>query len=100
MAKPLGRLFNIGPVTTARLAEIGIADEAALRRHGAVGAYLRLKHRFPRETSLNALYAITGALSGRPWQAVRDEARRALAEALAGDRPPAAGPRRRRGGAG
>ena len=83
MTKSLVHMHNFGPKTAARLAAIGVADEAALRRIGAVGAYLRLKHRFPRETSLNALYALFGALGGRPWQDVRQEARQALAEALA-----------------
>ena len=83
MTRPLTQMRNFGPATAARLAAIGIADEAALRQTGAVGAYLRLKHQYPRETSQNALYALVGALSGRPWQDVREEARAALATALA-----------------
>lgn len=63
-------LPNLGPKTAARLAEVGIATEADLRALGAPAAYARLKHAFPRETSLNALWALHGALTGVPWTAL------------------------------
>ena len=63
----LTSLPNIGPKTAQRLAELGIENVASLRRLGAVVAFKRLKHAFPRETSLNALYALQAALEGIPW---------------------------------
>jgi len=38
-----------------------------LRRLGALAAYRRLKHAFPREVSLTMLYALEGALRGCHW---------------------------------
>lgn len=65
---PTGKLRNIGPKTLARLAEIGVEDLAGLREIGAVDAYRRLKFRFPRDVSLNALYALEAALLDCHWR--------------------------------
>jgi len=67
MADDLMRLKNIGPASARQLREIGIDDAAALRRLGALDAYRRLKHAFPREISLNMLYALEGALRNCHW---------------------------------
>ena len=67
MTGDLTSLRNLGPVTARRLAALGIADVAALRALGAVAAYARLRHAYPRETSLNALDALAGALLDVPW---------------------------------
>lgn len=67
MSDDLLRLKNIGPATIRQLRDVGIADEAALRRLGALDAYRRLKHAFPRHTSLVMLYALEGALRGCHW---------------------------------
>jgi hypothetical protein len=40
---------------------------AALRRLGALAAYRRLKHAFPRQVSLVMLYALEGALRDCHW---------------------------------
>ena len=61
------RLKNIGPVSARQLREVGIEDEATLRKLGAIAAYHRLKHAFPREVSLVMLYALEGALRGCHW---------------------------------
>lgn len=65
--RPLYLLRNLGPVTARRLREVGIADEAGLRRLGSLAAYRRVKHEFPRETTLLLLYAIEAALTDRHW---------------------------------
>jgi len=65
--RALADLLNLGPKTAAWLADVGIGSEAELRRVGAVAAYRRLKHARPREVSLNALWALHGALIGEPW---------------------------------
>ena len=67
MASDLIRLKNIGPASVRQLREVGIEDEAALRKLGAIAAYRRLKHAFPREVSLVMLYALEGALRGCHW---------------------------------
>ena len=67
MASDLINLKNIGPASVRQLREVGIEDTAALRKLGAIAAYHRLKHAFPREVSLVMLYALEGALSGCHW---------------------------------
>lgn len=86
-------LPNLGPRSSAMLAKAGIKSRARLERLGAVGAYLAVK-RIWKGASLNLLWALEGALSGRPWQEVaRTERLRLLMELEA--RQPAA-PRTRR----
>jgi len=67
MASDLIDLKNIGPASARQLREVGIEDAAALRRLGAIAAWRRLKHAFPREVSLVMLYALEGALIGCHW---------------------------------
>jgi DNA transformation protein len=98
MAGPrtLAGLLNLGPKTAAWLAEVGIESEAELRRVGAIAAYRRLKHARPREVSLNARWALHGALIGTPWSKLDAAAKARLRAAVAGDRGRAlARPRRR-----
>lgn len=67
MTSDLLRLKNIGPASVRQLREVGIEDAAALRKLGALAAYRRLKHAFPREVSLVMLYALEGALRDCHW---------------------------------
>ena len=67
MTNDLARLKNIGPASIRQLREVGIDDTAALRKLGALAAYRRLKHAFPREVSLLMLYALEGALRDCHW---------------------------------
>jgi DNA transformation protein and related proteins len=71
-------LPNLGPKTAKRLAEIGIASRADLAAAGAAAAYARLRFRFGREVTLNALYAMDAALAGIDWRAVTDLRKREL----------------------
>ena len=64
---PIHLLLNLCAVSARRLRDVGIGDEAALRKLGAVAAYRRVKHAFPRQTSLVLLYALAGALTDTPW---------------------------------
>jgi DNA transformation protein len=57
---------GIGPVTERRLIEVGIGDLAALRKLGAVKAYRRLKFRYGKEVTRNALYALEAVRLGCP----------------------------------
>lgn len=61
---------NLGPATERMLVEVDICGPEDLRRLGAVAAYRRLKFRFGRGVSLNALYALEGALSDRDWREI------------------------------
>lgn len=73
----LAALPNLGPRSQALLHEAGIADEATLRRLGAVAAYARVKARHGA-ASLNLLWALEGALTGLPWQEVARQHRTSL----------------------
>ncbi len=61
---------GIGPVTEKRLIAVGIADLAALRKLGPAKAYQRLKFRFGKDVTLNALYGLEAVLSGQHWRAI------------------------------
>ena len=51
------------------LAAAGITSLETLRRLGAVEAYRRVRSHDPR-ASLNLLWALEGAVTGRPWEDV------------------------------
>jgi DNA transformation protein len=76
---------NIGPTTARRLADVGIDSLDDVRRVGAVAAYVRLKRAYPRETSLNALWALWGAIEDVPWQRVPPRVRVELQAAAAAE---------------
>jgi DNA transformation protein len=61
---------GIGPVTEKRLIEVGVGSVAALRKLGAVKAYQRLKFRFGKDVTLNALYGLEAVLTGKHWRAI------------------------------
>jgi DNA transformation protein len=68
MAKRVGLMRNLGPVTQRRLAEVGIHDEEDLCRVGAVEAFVRMRFLAPRGVSRNALYAMHAAIRGCDWR--------------------------------
>ena len=69
-ASPLTGMRNLGPRTTQWLASIGITTPSRLRRVGPIAAFVRLK-RAHRGVSLNALYALVGAVEDLHWTEVR-----------------------------
>jgi hypothetical protein len=71
------KIPNIGPKTQAQLRQIGIRSHADLARVGVVEAFVRLK-RAGFKPSLNALYALEGALSGRHWTSLSVDEKQAL----------------------
>ena len=77
---PLRSLKNIGDTTAGWLESIGIHSEVDMDRIGAVEAYKRLKAAYPDRVTLNALYAMHGALLGIPWnllpKAMKEELKR------------------------
>ena len=62
-------LRNLGPVSKRMLAAAGITSLETLRCLGSVEAYRRVRSHHPR-ASLNLLWALEGALTGRPWEDV------------------------------
>ena len=69
-ASPLTGMRNLGSRTTQWLASIGITTPSRVRRVGPIAAYVRLK-RAHRGVSLNALYALVGAVENLHWTEVR-----------------------------
>lgn len=82
--RPLHLLPNLGPKTAAWLREVGIDSESDLRALGAVAAYRRLKHWNAKLVSLNALWALHGALHDVPWNKI-DPGTKARLRADAGE---------------
>jgi DNA transformation protein len=62
-------LPGLGPRSEEMLVHAGIATEKRLRDLGAVRAYLAVK-RAGLPASLNLLWALEGALTGRHWKEV------------------------------
>jgi hypothetical protein len=62
-------LLKVGPVSKRMLAAAGITSIETLQRLGAVEAYRRVRAHDPR-ASLSLLWALEGALTGRPWEEV------------------------------
>jgi len=77
-APPLSALRNLGPASARWLAEAGIRTESDLRALGAVAAYRRVKHIYPREVTLLMLYALEGALRDVPWNALPENVKARL----------------------
>jgi DNA transformation protein len=61
---------GIGPVTEKRLIAVGVSDIEALRKLGVVKAYQRLKFRFGKHVTLNALYGLEAVRTGEHWRAI------------------------------
>lgn len=81
LTNPPEKLPGLGTVSRALLASVGIVSAADLRALGAVAAFRRVKAARPKRVSLNLLWALEGALSGRDWRVVaRDDRLRLLLE--------------------
>ncbi|MDD5057688.1 MAG: TfoX/Sxy family protein [Sideroxydans sp.] len=76
----LADLPNFGPKSQQMLAQAGILTLEQLRELGAVRAFVQVKR--TSNVSLNLLWAIEGALSGRHWQEVAKHDRLSLLLAL------------------
>jgi hypothetical protein len=77
----LATLPNLGKKSREMLAAANITTLAALQSLGAVRAYLAVK-RVSSNASLNLLWALEGAISGRDWKDVARENRLELLMAL------------------
>jgi DNA transformation protein len=72
---------RLGPKSREMLAQAGLKQWRQVQALGAVLAYVRVKQNVSG-ASLNLLWALEGALSGRPWQQVAQEDRATLLMAL------------------
>lgn len=75
---PVGELLNIGPKTAAWLRELGIHTLADLQSLGLIEVYMRLRAARPGQVSLNALWALQGALLDLPWSELPPELKSSL----------------------
>jgi DNA transformation protein and related proteins len=79
-AQRLSQLRNLGPKSEEMLAAIRIRTPDELAARGAIAAFIALKQA-GLPASLNMLWALEGALSGRDWREVaRDDKLRLLTE--------------------
>lgn len=87
-AHRLSDLPNLDPKSETMLAAIGVHDRAELVSRGAVATYVALKQS-GQPVSLNMLWALEAALTGRHWRDVaRDDHLRLLLELeTLGDKP-------------
>lgn len=70
-AQPVNALANLGPASATALGRCGIATAGDLGRVGAVEAYRRWRaEAAPARVSRTALWALIGALDGRPFTAL------------------------------
>jgi DNA transformation protein len=76
-----GALPNLGPRSRELLERAGIGSMERLREAGSVRAYVAVKRAGGRP-SLNLLWALEGALTGRRWQEVARDDRTTLLLAL------------------
>jgi DNA transformation protein len=67
----------LGPMSEKVVAEAGIKSVAQLRKLGSVVAYLQAKRVNPN-VSLNLLWALEAALSGKHWREVARDDRTSL----------------------
>lgn len=63
------KLLNLGPRSMEKLTEAGIQGLAEPRAMGCVQAYLKVR-RIWKGASLNLLWALEGAVTGRNWREV------------------------------
>ena len=79
----IAAMMNLGRKSAERLVAADIADPETLQEIGAAAAYHRVKIKFPKDTSLNLLWAIQGALMEMHWHDLPDEVKQHLRDELA-----------------
>jgi DNA transformation protein and related proteins len=63
-------LKGLGTASRILLASAGIDSPRKLARLGAIESFRRVKAMHPKRVSLNLLWALEGALTGRDWREV------------------------------
>jgi DNA transformation protein len=75
-------LRNIGATTAKWLESIGVNSLEDIEELGVVEVYLRLKTLYPEQVSLNALWALQGAVLDIPWNQLPNELKEKLKQEL------------------
>ncbi len=83
--RPLAELKNIGRKIASLLNEAGIHSEQELRSVGPVEVHKKIRENHPDETLplCYYLYSFEGALCDQHWDAIGEERKRELKEAVA-----------------
>jgi TfoX-like protein len=66
----LAALPSLGRTSAQMLIEVGVVDEATLRRLGPQAGFRALRFRFGRRVSTNFIYALECAIRGIGWRAL------------------------------
>src|SRR5215813_8556567 len=74
----LAALPSLGRTSAQMLIEVGIPDEAMLRRLGPQACFRALRFRFGRRVSTNFIYALECAIRGIAWRALAPRRKAAL----------------------
>ncbi len=80
-----GEVRNLGPLTQAELASVGIYSAEQMAELGWPEVCLRWVEAFPARANLNAFAAVIGAIDGVDWRKIdplQKEAARKLAQRL------------------
>src|SRR5215510_1955194 len=80
----LAALPSLGRTSAQMLIEVGIPDEAMLRRLGPQACFRALRFRFGRRVSTNFIYALECAIRGIAWRTLAPRRKAALRAAAQG----------------
>src|SRR5919198_819752 len=75
VAANLAALPSLGSASAQMLIEVGISDEATLKRLGPQASFRALRFRFGRRVSTNFIYALECAIRGIAWRALEPRRR-------------------------
>ena len=79
----ISEMKGLGPVTSERLASVGVGTSDRLEQIGAVEAYRLLMYAFPEWVTLNALWGMQSALMEIDWRDLPDAVKESLLDELA-----------------
>src|SRR5262245_15226361 len=74
----LAALPSLGRTSAQMLIEVGVLDEATLKRLGPQACFRALRFRFGRRVSTNFIYALECAIRGIAWRALEPRRKAAL----------------------
>jgi len=82
--KPLSELKNIGKTVASRLHEIGITNDAELKKLGAVKTYKWLSEQKPDKhlPVCYYLYSLEGAIQNRHWDDFSENEKKQLRDSV------------------
>jgi DNA transformation protein and related proteins len=81
-SKSVRELSNIGPKTARWLESIGVKTLEDIETLGVIEVYERLKLAYSQKVSLNALWALQGAVLDMPWNQLPESMKETLKQQL------------------